>query len=299
MKKIPNLLLLSYFCSLVEHKSMHQAADFLHIAQPSLSIAIKKLEQELNATLFLRQNRRITLTPQGHTLYKEAKLLLNHAQALNRRMQECKAPKQTIKLGMAPMMSNFLIPPICQFYQDQYASLSLEMRESGVLKLRHLLEEQVVDIAFLIKDVAHNDLFHFTNLLDTNYYLYVSKNHALHAMYIQKGAPLSLLEIRDTPIISYSDTSYIQTKITAAFAQEHILPHIVLRTNQIQTIKQVTKSGIAASFLTEKSITPADNLTPIPLEVKFPITIGMAINKQAPIRTEMANFIETMQKLNL
>lgn len=294
-----NLSLLTYFCTLVEYDSMHKAAQALHISQPSLSIAIKKLEQELNMPLFIRQGRRITLTSQGHLLYKEASLLLQHAQALSRRLHESKSQKQKIKLGIAPMMSNFLMLPICQFFQTHYDSLSLEMRESGVLKLRRLLEEQTIDIAFLIKDVAHNDLFHFTDLLTTTYHLYTKKDSPLHSMYLHKKAPLSLIEIQDTPVIFYSDTSYIQTKITAAFAQQHIAPHILLRTNQIQTIKQITKTGMASSFLTKKSINTSDNLIPIPLEVDFPITIGMAINKQAPIRTDMTDFMEAMLTLSI
>ncbi|MCF0156793.1 MAG: LysR family transcriptional regulator, partial [Veillonella sp.] len=94
-----NLTHVLYFCQIVEHKSMSQAADVLHIAQPSLSMAIKKLEENLGFSLFERKNRQLYLTPQGKAFYEEAKLLVEHSRALEERIDDIKANKHRIRLG--------------------------------------------------------------------------------------------------------------------------------------------------------------------------------------------------------
>ena len=77
---------LVYFCTIVEYQSISRAANYLHIAQPSLSIAIKKLEDELGLSLFHRINKHITITEEG-TFGIGAKFLITVPGGGYRRLQ--------------------------------------------------------------------------------------------------------------------------------------------------------------------------------------------------------------------
>ena len=81
---------LVYFCTIVEYQSISRAADYLHIAQPSLSIAIKKLEDELGLSLFHRINKHITITEEGRLFYKDIAPLLTQLDAIKKKMTELK-----------------------------------------------------------------------------------------------------------------------------------------------------------------------------------------------------------------
>lgn len=75
----PTLRQLAYFLSAVEHGSFSAAAEHEHIAQPSLSEQIRRLEHELGATLFVRTNRSLRLTDIGRLLVPLAKSTMRSA----------------------------------------------------------------------------------------------------------------------------------------------------------------------------------------------------------------------------
>lgn len=85
---------LRYFCAVAERLNFTEAARELGMAQPPLSIQIRNLERELGVTLFLRQNRAVTLTPAGRWLLADARDLLPRADRLVRRLQDESAGRE-------------------------------------------------------------------------------------------------------------------------------------------------------------------------------------------------------------
>lgn len=285
---------LTYFCTVVHSKSVHEAADKLHISQPSLSVALKTIERLAGVPLFTRDNRKLVLTDEGRIFYQEASLLLTHAEGFHDRLQRLQHRQQKIKLGIAPMMSSFLIPLIFSDFKKEMPHIEFEVYESGVLRLQSLLNKQELDLAFLIHNESVSEMdVSFHELLNTEYFLYTGENSDLAHAYRESDQPtLSFSEYMHTPMIFYRETSYIQTRLIAHFQAHHAMPHILLRTNQIHTIKQLVRMSIASAFLTEKAVTPADKLLRIPLSETFPITIGIAHNNQSPMTPSVRDFIE-------
>ena len=69
--------LLKYFAAVCETLNFRKAADMLHISQPSLSAAIRKLEEELDVRLLYRDNKTVMLTQEGAVFYKEVRGILD------------------------------------------------------------------------------------------------------------------------------------------------------------------------------------------------------------------------------
>ncbi len=79
---------IKYFIAVAEHLSFTAAARELGMAQPPLSVQIRKLEAELACPLFDRRNRRVSLTPAGHTLLREAREIVARFDRAIRRLQD-------------------------------------------------------------------------------------------------------------------------------------------------------------------------------------------------------------------
>ncbi len=95
---------LGYFVAAVDTGSITAAAAQCHIAQPSITSAIKKLEDELEVTLLIRQKRGVTVTPDGSDLYSTAKSLLQHAQSIKNRFKNTHI-KHTLSIGVSDAIS--------------------------------------------------------------------------------------------------------------------------------------------------------------------------------------------------
>ena len=294
-----NLTHVLYFCQIVEHKSMSQAADVLHIAQPSLSMAIKKLEENLGFSLFERKNRQLYLTPQGKAFYEEAKLLVEHSRALEERIDDIKANKHRIRLGISPMISSSIIPLIFDLFAKDHPHIEFEIVETGVLQLQSLLQKQKLDVAFLNQNTSQPIDIQFHQLFQSQYHLYVGENDPLRQVYEDKGQqPLTIQDYYQSPMVFYRHTSYIQTQLTKAFEEHHYLPRILMRTTQIQTVKQLVKNSVACAFLIDISVLPQDCLYQIETEHSFTVDVGIAYNTHSTLTEDLETFIAFLKSLH-
>lgn len=104
------LIQLSYFEKLAEIGNMGRTAEVLHISQPSLSIAISKLEKELNVLLFNRVGHKLMLTSDGQQFLVHAKKILRDVSEAQLHMQSLSADRDThIRIGcIAPVLYDYL-----------------------------------------------------------------------------------------------------------------------------------------------------------------------------------------------
>lgn len=96
-----DLRTLKYFVSTVEVGSISGAAHVCHVAQPSITLAIAKLEQELNCKLLIRRTKGCITTPEGQKMYRMAKDLLAHAQSIRNEFELTK-PIRRLTLKVDP-----------------------------------------------------------------------------------------------------------------------------------------------------------------------------------------------------
>lgn len=103
---VPDLRRLRHFITVAEAGSFTRAAEVLHLSQQALSSSVQQLEKELGATLFIREGRRIALTPAGQLLIGEGRTLLAAAQTVVGHVQQTAgATEATYVIGHTPALS--------------------------------------------------------------------------------------------------------------------------------------------------------------------------------------------------
>ena len=85
---------LKYVIAVAQERHFGRAAELCHVSQPSLSVAVKKLEKELGVNIFERRSTDITLTPIGELIVEQAQRVLEDAQKLRECAQQGKDPSQ-------------------------------------------------------------------------------------------------------------------------------------------------------------------------------------------------------------
>jgi len=103
--------LLTYFAAVAKYQNITHAAKALHIAQPALSVAIKKLESQLELELFRRNERKIALTHEGEVLLTHAKQILQQLDDATLAMKELRGlEKGEVRLGVPSIMGSYYFP---------------------------------------------------------------------------------------------------------------------------------------------------------------------------------------------
>ncbi len=144
----PELRLIRYFVAVAQEANVTRAAERLHISQPSLSAAIKQLEQQLGVKLLDRIGRRVEVTPAGELLLRRGQELLQHADAVVREVtRRDGAAAGRLRLGLSPTARYGIAPellaacaadaPAVMIYTRVLAHFSMPVDNRG----RHLVEE--------------------------------------------------------------------------------------------------------------------------------------------------------------
>jgi DNA-binding transcriptional LysR family regulator len=149
--------LVQYFVAVAEELHFGRAATRLHIAQPSLSHQIRRLEQQLGVNLLERTSRHVTLTPAGQTLLKEGRRLLNQAQRVVRVTRAAATTQVTI--GFTGSAGGTLFGNALASFKAEQPGVEVSIRELLFDQIDELAQGRV-DLAFtrLLPDQAEYEI---------------------------------------------------------------------------------------------------------------------------------------------
>src|ERR1700730_15136755 len=170
---------LAYFESVSRHLHFTRAAEELHVAQPSVSQPIRKLETELGAPLFPRMKRQGALADAGKTFLPHARAVLQRLDEARLEVQELSGlRKGTLAVGAPPSVGTHLLPRALAAFSRRHPGIALTFREAGSRTLLKLLEDGGLDLAIVIQPIRHPAL-ETLPLLEEELLLAVPREHCL------------------------------------------------------------------------------------------------------------------------
>ena len=140
---------LEYFCVAARYHNITKAAKELFVTQPSISNAIKALEEEFGVNLFFRNNNKLTLTPEGELFYKSAEGLLAHADSVETEFHELRKKITPIRIGIPPMLGTIYLPELYLSLKENFPEVDFRLFEFGSIKACDLVLEEKLDIAIV------------------------------------------------------------------------------------------------------------------------------------------------------
>ncbi|WP_313346483.1 LysR family transcriptional regulator [Stenotrophomonas sp.] len=149
-----DLRLLRQFVAVAEELHFHRAADRLHMSQPPLTAAIRKLEDEIGSALIERGNRTLGLTAAGTVLLAEARLLLLQADHALMATRDAAAGRTgTVRLGYVGSALYGRLPGVIRAFRQASPDVRLELIEATSARQVQMLREQRLDIGVVIPPV--------------------------------------------------------------------------------------------------------------------------------------------------
>jgi LysR family transcriptional regulator, hydrogen peroxide-inducible genes activator len=137
---------LRYAVAVARERHFGRAAEACHISQPSLSVAVRKLEEELGVTLFERGHGEVTLTPAGEKLIRQARRVIDEVGALREMaMQQQDQLAGPLRLGAIYTVAPYLLPELIPVLHERAPGMPLVIEESFTARLRDRLKEGELD----------------------------------------------------------------------------------------------------------------------------------------------------------
>ncbi len=238
-----NFQQLKYFRTVYESRNITRAAERLHISQPAISTAIKELEEELGAPLFIRQNRGLVATEEGVVFYPLACRMLAQSENARRVIREVAERKSQVRIGMAPMAGSFLFPKIYKKLSAAYPEVTLEILEDGSYELVKRLEEDQVDMILVPEGVECPGMAK-REIYRTRMVFAIRRDHPLAQL-----DQIGISQLAQVPLAMYRKGFVQSQNIGRVFEQQGVSMKVMAQASYFATIKTLVDCGAAGGFL--------------------------------------------------
>jgi LysR family transcriptional regulator, transcription activator of glutamate synthase operon len=237
---------LAYFESVSRHLHFTRAAEELHVAQPSVSQQIRKLETELGAPLFHRMKRHVALTEAGKTFLPHARAVLQRLAEARVEVQELSGlHKGTLAVGAPPSVGTHLLPRALATFSRRHPGITLTFREAGSRTLLKLLEEGELDFAVVIQPIRHPALDTLP-LLEEELLLAVPREHPLAS----GQRRIRLEQLREEPFVMLREGTYdLRDQTLAACRRAGFEPAVALDGGEMDSMLRFVAAGIGLAIL--------------------------------------------------
>ncbi|HEY6199012.1 MAG TPA: LysR family transcriptional regulator [Candidatus Binatia bacterium] len=240
---------LKVFTTVAKIKSFTQAAERLGVRQPSVSLVIKDLEQDLEVRLFEKLGHKINLTAAGEILLQDAEDILAKAEGLKERMDELKGLKRgRLAVGGAPVPASSFFPFVAEQFKREFSWVETTLRIDTSLSLEKSLLDGELDLAILgraprspliVGEICHQE----------DVVAIASPRHPL----ANKG-PVPLARIARESIITEEKGGILRDMLDERFAKLGVpfTPHMELspRIGSRDAIRSAVAGGLGIGFTT-------------------------------------------------
>jgi LysR family hydrogen peroxide-inducible transcriptional activator len=236
---------LQYALMVANERNFSRAAEKLHIAQPSLSQQVMKLEQELGVQLFERRPGHIQLTYAGQRFVDQASKIIDQVEQLKREMMDV-ADMQSgqLVIGSLPITGAHLLPSVLPVFQEQYPGIEIVLIEETTANLELLTARGQTDISLLSLPLATTDL-QVEHLLEEEILLAVPPGHPF-AKYKHK---VLLSECKKEPFVLLKKGQGFRAIAHRLCQEAGFEPKVVFESTNIETVQSLVSAGMGIALV--------------------------------------------------
>ena len=286
---------LKYFEAVCRLKNYRKAAEELHVAQPSLTAAIVKLEEDLGVTLLKRTQHSVSVTEEGELFLARARHILHDVQNAENEFRDLGAKaNRTLKVAIPTSLGSWMFPILFSEYAARYPDVILRVHEMGVQRIIESVQNEIVELGFIVLSDP------LPSLKTLPFY------HGQMFVIFPREHPLSRYEkvpfqlLKDEKFILVQGGSYIREKIMAECEKYNFKPNVVFTPLQVVTAFNIVASGAGISFVLSDDIAIIKNNPSIvikPLEDPIKFQTGFIWSESRYLSKVSREFIEFMRNI--
>jgi LysR family hydrogen peroxide-inducible transcriptional activator len=251
---------LKYIVAVAREKHFGRAAEACFVSQPTLSVGIKNLEEELQVKLFERSANEVTVTPLGEEIVRQAQSVLDQAASIKELAKRGKDPLSgPLRLGVIYTIAPYLLPELVRHSIDKSPQMPLMLQENFTVKLLEMLRTGEIDCAIMAEPFPDAGLA-VAPLYDEPFMAALPSNHPL-----AKRDSISAAELKAETMLLLGNGHCFRDHVLevcpefARFSSDAEGIRKSFEGSSLETIKHMVAAGMGVTLVPRLSV-PKDAL---------------------------------------
>jgi LysR family hydrogen peroxide-inducible transcriptional activator len=239
-----------YAIQIAAEKNFSRAAEKLHLAQPSLSQQLSKLEKEIGVLLFQRNTNSVEITHAGEVFVEKAQKILDMVAQLKKEMEDIsQMRKGKLVVGSLPITGSHILPLVLPIFQSRYPDIEIVLVEDTSSRLEHLTSNGQTDISLLSLPLQEPSLTYQT-LIEEEICLAVPPQHPLVQLNnTSNDSRIQISKLQQEPFIILKKGQGFRQITEDLCRSEGFQPHIVFESSNIDTVQSLVAAGMGIAFV--------------------------------------------------
>jgi LysR family transcriptional regulator, low CO2-responsive transcriptional regulator len=289
-----DLAQLEIFLCIAEEKSFSRAAEKMLRTQPALSIAIKRLEEELGEPLFDRSSKSGTLTEAGRILLSYAQRMINMRDEAKDAISELRGMfRGRLTIGANESTSLYLLPKLLLEYRRRHPQIKIEVFRNISEKIPSEVLERNLDFGFLSYDPMHPSLQSLEVHRDELVLVVPPKHH------LAGRKQVTVKDLGNEHFVAHNVKTPARTRIFDFFAQHRTPLNISIELATLETIKEFVKLDVGLAILPRLAVEEeikAGELVEVPIKgMKIEKTLRLVYRREQTLSHAAKSFLELVK----
>lgn len=244
MINISNLNRYEVFICAAECGSISGAAERLYISQPAVSASIKKLEESLGCTLFIRKSKGVELTGSGRQLYSAASTALTSLYETENNLKRCSEINR-LRIAASNVLCKYMLMPYLKRFTEENPSADVSITCTSSAQAEALLRECKIDVALMAKPDDTSSL---------NYYPLgkIEDIFVCTPAYLEKFGNEDIFENGNIMLLNKENVSRMH--VDSYCTENEIIPRHILEVNDMDLLIEFAKIGIGISCVVKQFV---------------------------------------------
>ncbi len=288
---ILDLRKLQIFVAVAQRKSFSQAATSLHMAQPAVSIAVRKLEEALDTRLFDRSGRKVALTAEGINLLGRAQSILAQMDEISRSVGAMnKLLQGELSIACPSMLATYFLPDLLSEFLTTHPGLKASVTQAGTTRVEQMLLQDEVELGVTtFQESSKLGELQLIPLVSEQMVVCVGHDHPW-----SQRRSIDLSDLHNTPMVVYESGYFIRQKLDQLCAQRAIEPDYRMQSNFLPLLLKMVKQGLGTTVGLRIMAEEEPGIVGIPLSPKTEITMALAKRKGRTISKANQAFLDWM-----
>ncbi|MEN9543640.1 MAG: hypothetical protein RLZZ598_473 [Pseudomonadota bacterium] len=256
---------LRYIVAVARERHFGRAAEACFVSQPTLSVAVKKLEEELDLKLFERGSTEVSVTSLGEAVVRQAQVVIEQAAAIKEIAKRGKDPLSgPLRLGVIYTIGPYLLPELVRHTIELFPQMQLMLHENFTVKLLEMLRTGELDAAIMAEPFPDAGLA-IAPLYDEPFVVAVPTVHPM-----AKRRSVSTTELKQETMLLLGAGHCFRDHVLevcpefARFSSNAEGIRKSFEGSSLETIKHMVASGMGITVVPQLSVPTGPNQTPDP-----------------------------------